>query len=243
MLNTIGGGLRGSRVVPYSLITITIPTTATIHTRQQITQAVLITGISIKNGGSGFNATTFILQVKMELKDKHFYKGAGRNFNIGLYKSISDSFTGLRHKWGDLILADEQRFTDKEGTFKPMELISGSWPVDMGNKLSYNALLTKLKILEGINVPLIDKVLMEIYLFQCEDHEAFRKNELTFAAIGHALTNNGNIFSEDWAADIFPWADNLRKNKTRAESLIAAIVLLFAELERETNGNKKPDRH
>lgn len=57
---------------------------------------------------------------KEDLRIGAAYKGEGRNFNVAIW--TGDKFTGLRYKYGDYFMDEENHWADGApfGTFKPL---------------------------------------------------------------------------------------------------------------------------
>lgn len=193
-----------------------------------------------------------------ECQEGHFYRGAGRNFDIGLCvigREDKKEFRGLRSKWGQEYVDGEIHFDEdnKHGTFKPVEKLE---PFPLDKKLAgyYDNLFIKLKMLDGRKLTALELVKYERFRqiaiegYDKEHDSVHQVDELAIAAAAYAI--NPNHLSEDATKFLrdagfrevpWPWAPewDKRAKHDRKRSLVIAGALILAALEREMDDEDK----
>jgi hypothetical protein len=194
-----------------------------------------------------------------ECQAGHFYRGAGRNFSIGLCVTGKDGekrFKGIRSKWGTEYVDSEIHFDDdnKHGTFKPIEDLNELFPIGSLPSDHNECLFIKLKMLEGGKVTPLEMVQLERFRqitaegYNKEHDLEHNPDEFALAAAAYAI--NPNNISEDTVNFLkdngfrgipWPWepASDKRAKHDRKRSLVIAGALILAALEREMDDEDK----
>lgn len=69
-----------------------------------------------------------------DCKDRRLYRISARNFNIGVYDEKTESFFGLREKFGEVYIDNENHWDCKEfATVKPIEELPEELPAEIEN--------------------------------------------------------------------------------------------------------------
>lgn len=183
----------------------------------------------------------------------YFYRGAGRNFDIGLCVpgkvEGAKEFRGLRSKWGQEYIDQEIHFDndDSHGTFKPVEMLE-PFPVDEKIENHYHCLFLKLKMLEGRALTALEMVEYERFRqvaiegYNKEHDSSHQVDELAIAAACYALSprhlsKDAHEFLRDagFRGVPWPWGEEYDKRgkHDKKRSLTIAGALILAALEKE----------